>query len=77
MKKARYSIKLPCEVGDTIEFTDGDVVFQFVVDKIIIDCEEIRIYEKNSGCVVYAREFDEYCKIIEKNVEVDNRRLRE
>lgn len=57
------TIVIPCNIGDKIRYTDEYRSFDFIVKQIVIDEEEIRIYD-DKGCVVYARNFEEYCIIL-------------
>lgn len=58
------SVQLPCNVGDVVKYTDEYSSFEFVVEKFVIDSEEVRIYGHDRGCVVYARTFPEHCEIV-------------
>lgn len=66
-------VRLPCHIGDVIKYTDENSSFEFVVEKIVIDAEETRIYGINRGCVIYLKNFNNYCENITEKERIRNR----
>lgn len=71
-------VKLHCGLGDVLLYKSPrgeEYNFEFIVGKIVIDEDAIRIYDKGDrGCVVYDNEeFDKYCKVIRRNNETVQR----
>jgi hypothetical protein len=69
------NMELPCMVGDKVIYTDEYESFEFNVTDIKTSEDKTRIYGGTRGCIVYADEFDKYCKLVKGNENIKEKLL--